>query len=180
MDRSISNRPAKACVVATLFAAVAAFSTSTASAALEPLDHDGAALLLDYEGSPVTTYLVIPDEENMHFSNATVDLREGVEVVMSAELTVVGTGIKDGTSNTMMIGLLAPGSDGFMDYTDDVALEGRRLASGETEVRACAAMRRAWTRYLDLLPRKKWEGPDFDANTSCIISPRDPASGFRR
>jgi hypothetical protein len=179
MARSISNRPAGACVAATLFAAVAALSTSTAGATLELVDHDGAALL-DYEGSLVTTYLVIPDEENMHFSNATVDLREGVEMVISAELTVVGTGIKDGTSNTMMIGLLAPGANGFMDYTDDVAVKGRRLASTEIEVRACAAVQRAWTRYLDLRLREKWEGPDFDAITTCIVSPRDSASGLRR
>ena len=134
--------------VVTIVALLAAFGMSAAA-------HARAAdrRLNDVEAIDLNLELPIPDEGNMRFGPATVDLQDGNRVKISADVTVTGGDGRQTTSGIIAILI------GFMDYTDDVSLAGgvdasaRGISDGTSntimfEARACAAIARAWSTYL--------------------------------
>jgi hypothetical protein len=103
----------------------------------------------------------IADEPDSHFGRAAIVLLDGNRVAISADVTVSGAGgrVKTSRLTAVVVGRLAPGSAGFMDYTDDacmndvtgdVAQTSPTLSAQAVALRACAAIGRAWNAYLDL------------------------------
>jgi hypothetical protein len=95
----------------------------------------------------------IPDESNMRFGAATVDVQDGHRVVISADATVTAA---DGSQETrgiiaILIGVVVAPSTGFMDYTDDACMASSDGTSNTIVfgARARAAIARAWNAYVD-------------------------------
>jgi hypothetical protein len=114
--------------------------------------------------------LSIPDEPNMHFGVATVDVQDGHRVVISADVTVTGP---DGRQDTrgiiaILIGVVAPAPTGFMDYTDDACLATSDGTSNTIflAARARAAIARAWNAHV----ARRLEVIDDDDGTG-IVAP---------
>ena len=87
-----------------------------------------------------------PDYDTHAYANVRADLVEGGRVVISAELPA-GPG-RTSQIIAVLIGLVAPGAAGFMDYTDDACvISDGKLTDGEL-MAACADLRSAFRAYV--------------------------------
>jgi hypothetical protein len=133
---TISN-PGRRVAVLRATTALAAALAITSAAVPARAAHD---YLLELDG----VVLSIPDEDGMTFSDLTVAVENGSEIVISGAVTITGTAGKPRSSNiiAVLIGFMDYTDDAFMDYTDDSC--DAFMMTKEAKARACAAVSRAF------------------------------------
>jgi hypothetical protein len=91
---------------------------------------------------PACQLLKTYDHDGLSFRDVAAEVQNGTQLVITAEVTVIGTAGKPRTGSVVFSAFMDYSDDvGFMDYTDDACMPSQMSRQAGTQ--ACAAISRA-------------------------------------